>query len=95
MLMNSGFIDFVEKHCLTISKAGLSSAQQNLLLLRVIIYLISGKSLMETTDLARLKHGISKAGRGAQAWRSSGHDKGPSSEACYLGIRPLNLTIAL
>ena len=30
MLMNSGFIDFVEKHCLTISKAGLSSALQNI-----------------------------------------------------------------
>ena len=31
---------------------------------------------------------------GAQAWRSGGHDKGPSSEACYLGIRLISLTMA-
>ena len=30
MLMNSGFINFVEKPCLTISKDGLTSAQQNI-----------------------------------------------------------------
>ena len=39
---------------------------------------------METARLAK----------GAQAWRSPGHDKGPSSEACYLGIRLLSLTLA-
>ena len=38
-----------------------------LTLTRVIIGLTSGKSLLETTDLERLKHGISQAGRGAQA----------------------------
>ena len=32
---------------------------------------------------------------GAQAWRSPGHDKGPSSEACCLGVRLSSLTMAL
>ena len=30
----------------------------------------------------------------AQAWRSPSHDKGASSGACYLGVRPLSLTMA-
>ena len=40
---------------------------------------------METARLAE----------GAQAWRSPGHDKGASSEACCLGVRLSSLTMAL
>ena len=56
--------------------------------------LISGKTLLESSDLERLMYGISQAGRGAQAWRSPSHDKGASSEACYLEIRLLSLILA-
>ena len=56
--------------------------------------LLSGKTHLESSDLKRLKYGISQAVRGAEAWRSPGHDKGPSSELCYLEIRLLSLIMA-
>ena len=55
--------------------------------------LISGKTLLESTDLERLNYGISQAGRGAQAWRSRATIK--VRLASYLGIQPLSLTSAV